>query len=91
LSSSLNEYLILILTFFITEQIAKRGESVVAFKPIVTKIIQDIQERLIFVAQTFIRDRIANYEPNSNDLDFPNKLLKGNFLKSFRVQNKKIK
>jgi hypothetical protein len=57
---------------------SKRGESVAAFKPIVTKIIQDIQERLIFVAQTFIHDRIANYEPNSNDLDFPNKLLKGN-------------
>jgi hypothetical protein len=62
-----------------TGQMAKRGDSVAAFKPIVTKLIQDIQERLIFVAQTFIYDNIANFVPQPQDLDYPNKLHNGEF------------
>lgn len=50
------------------------GDSVVPFKAIVRRMIQDVQERLTFLAQTYIRDEIAAYVPSDEDLDYPKKL-----------------
>lgn len=60
-----------------TEQILPKGESLVAFKPVVTRLIEDVQERLIFVAQTYMRDKITDYVPKPADLNYPDKLIEG--------------
>jgi hypothetical protein len=57
------------------EQILPKGESLVAFKPVVTRLIEDVQERLIFVAQTYMRDKITDYVPKPADLNYPDKLI----------------
>ncbi len=59
------------------EQILPKGESLVAFKPVVTRLIEDVQERLIFVAQTYMRDKITDYVPKPADLNYPDKLIEG--------------
>lgn len=48
-----------------------------AFKPVVTRLIEDVQERLIFVAQTYMRDKITDYVPKPADLNYPDKLIDG--------------
>jgi hypothetical protein len=58
----------------INEQLVTRGKSVEAFKPIVDRMLQDVQERLTFLAQTYIRDEITGYVPSPADLNYPEKL-----------------
>ncbi len=62
------------------EQILPKGESLVAFKPVVTRLIEDVQERLIFVAQTYMRDKITDYVPKPADLNYPDILIEGMFV-----------
>eukprot|EP01026_Neomeris_dumetosa_P073437 TRINITY_DN7553_c0_g1_i7.p1 TRINITY_DN7553_c0_g1~~TRINITY_DN7553_c0_g1_i7.p1 ORF type:complete len:357 (-),score=56.46 TRINITY_DN7553_c0_g1_i7:300-1370(-) len=38
------------------------------------RIVADVQERLIYRTQAFIREEIAGYQPVFEDLDFPHKL-----------------
>ena len=61
-------------TEIINEQLVTRGKSVEAFKPIVDRMLQDVQERLTFLAQTYIRDEITSYLPLPEDLNYPEKL-----------------
>ncbi|OAE26098.1 hypothetical protein AXG93_4022s1100 [Marchantia polymorpha subsp. ruderalis] len=56
------------------EQIGRRGESVAGLRPTILRILGDVQERLTFRAQTYMRDEIANYLPTTEDLDYPAKL-----------------
>ncbi|EGC29162.1 hypothetical protein DICPUDRAFT_159298 [Dictyostelium purpureum] len=51
------------------------------FKNSVERMLQDIQERLIFIIETYIRDEIRTYIPKPEDLDYPNQL------KIFNEQN----
>ncbi|KAF2070398.1 hypothetical protein CYY_008284 [Polysphondylium violaceum] len=44
------------------------------FKNTIQRMLADIQERLIFVIETYIRDEIKSYVPKPQDLDYPNKL-----------------
>jgi hypothetical protein len=37
-------------------------------------ILEDIQHRLIFRTQAYIRDQIERYQPSQKDLDFPRRL-----------------
>lgn len=46
------------------------------FIPYILRMLQDIQERIIFLVQTFIRDEIYTYIPNINDLNYPDNLVK---------------
>jgi Conserved oligomeric Golgi complex subunit 3, C-terminal len=39
------------------------------------RTLGDIQERLLFVTQTFLRDAICGYQAQPADLDYPNKLI----------------
>jgi hypothetical protein len=45
------------------------------FEPVIGRMVQDTQERLIFCAQTHIRDEIEGFSPSAADLDYPQKLL----------------
>jgi hypothetical protein len=45
-----------------------------SFKTVARRMIQDVQERITYLAQTYIRDEIINFSPVSEDLDYPNKL-----------------
>lgn len=59
----------------IQDQIRPRGVSVEAFEPVIDRMIEDAQERLIYCAQVFIRDRIEGFEPTPQDLNYPERLL----------------
>ncbi|KAL9658373.1 hypothetical protein ABK040_015693 [Willaertia magna] len=50
----------------------------ISFEPIVHAMIQDIQERLIYLTSFFISNEIAKYVPLQEDLDYPKKLLSTN-------------
>jgi hypothetical protein len=41
------------------EQVYPRGESAAAVIPVIERLLEDLQERLVYVSQLFIRDRIA--------------------------------
>ncbi|KAH7331555.1 hypothetical protein KP509_20G040200 [Ceratopteris richardii] len=56
------------------EELGRRGDSVAGLKPTILRILADVQERLTFRAQTYMRDEIANYLPSNEDLDYPGKL-----------------
>ncbi|DAZ93461.1 TPA: LOW QUALITY PROTEIN: hypothetical protein N0F65_006520, partial [Lagenidium giganteum] len=47
-------------------------------EPVMHRMIQDAQERLILCVQKFIRDEIEGFVPTPADLDYPNKLLDTN-------------
>ncbi|GAM26061.1 hypothetical protein SAMD00019534_092360 [Acytostelium subglobosum LB1] len=40
----------------------------------VQRMLQDIQERLLFLIQTYIRDEIRTFSPKPEDMDYPNHL-----------------
>jgi conserved oligomeric Golgi complex subunit 3 len=61
-------------TEILEQQVQPRGEAVEPFIPVIQRIIQDIQERLTYRAQLYVRDYIKQYSPNEHDLDFPNRL-----------------
>ncbi|EFA80151.1 oligomeric Golgi complex component [Heterostelium album PN500] len=42
----------------------------------VQRMLQDIQERLLFLIQTFIRDEIRTFSPSPADIDYPNHITK---------------
>ncbi len=62
-------------TEILSEQLEQRGKSVEAFRPIVSRMLQDVQERLTYLAQTYIRDEISGYVIQAADLNYPEKLL----------------
>jgi hypothetical protein len=51
-------------------------ENVAALEPAIRRILSDVQERLIFRAQTYVKDKVGNYRPTAADLDFPAKLVR---------------
>jgi len=63
------------------------------FSTLLKPILQDIQTRLVFRAQSIIQAEVANYLPKNEDLDYPNKLIQAeqkrqkNGLKSKRSNN----
>eukprot|EP00271_Cylindrocystis_brebissonii_P007614 TRINITY_DN21191_c0_g1_i1.p1 TRINITY_DN21191_c0_g1~~TRINITY_DN21191_c0_g1_i1.p1 ORF type:complete len:848 (+),score=186.53 TRINITY_DN21191_c0_g1_i1:421-2964(+) len=57
------------------EQLQRRGETAAGLlRPTILRALADVQERLTFRAQTFMRDEIANFVGTAEDLDYPNKL-----------------
>lgn len=57
--------------------IQEKGESVQAFLGVINRMLEDIQERLIFLAQRFILEQICTFSPQPEDLDYPSKLFTG--------------
>lgn len=44
-------------------------------EPVMQRMIQDAQERLILCIQIYIRDEIEGFTPTPGDLDYPEKLV----------------
>ncbi|KAF1315147.1 Conserved oligomeric golgi complex subunit, partial [Globisporangium splendens] len=60
----------------IIESIVQPRSAVVGFvEPVMHRMIQDAQERLILCMQKYIRDEIEGFMPTTADLDYPNKLM----------------
>eukprot|EP00891_Asterochloris_glomerata_P005633 jgi/Astpho2/5633/e_gw1.00079.14.1_t len=56
------------------EQLSRRGESAAPLRPVLQRTLADIQGRLIFKAQAFIKDEVIGHQPQPEDLDYPAKL-----------------
>eukprot|EP00808_Paulinella_micropora_P007605 g8560.t1 len=57
------------------DQIALSGGSLRSVEEAVMRLLADIQERLAFLAQEYIRDEIHLYTSRPEDLDYPQRLL----------------
>ncbi|UPR01228.1 Sec34 domain-containing protein [Chloropicon primus] len=56
-------------TEIIEEQFSgPKGESLAAMRPVIEEILADVQERLVYSMQHYIRDEIAYYAPTQEDL-----------------------
>ena len=53
-----------------------KTENALALESGLRRITSDVQERLIFRAQTYVKDRVGNYRATAEDLDFPAKLVR---------------
>lgn len=64
----------------ITTEIVSSGreEKLSELLLFIKRIIEDTQERLIFVSDDYLHDQVVGFEPSANDLDYPNILLKPN-------------
>ncbi|KAL3152568.1 hypothetical protein ABBQ32_001593 [Trebouxia sp. C0010 RCD-2024] len=56
------------------EQVGRRGVAVHPLRPVLHRTLADVQERLTFRAQAFIKDEVTNFRPGAADLDYPGKL-----------------
>lgn len=58
------------------QQQQHRGEAASLLHPELLRVLGDIQERLTYRAQAFIRENVAGFTPAPADLDYPGILLK---------------
>ena len=56
------------------EQLSHRSSASAGMRPLISRILADVQERLTFRAQAFLRDEVATFVPSESDLDYPAKL-----------------
>jgi len=56
------------------EQLDRRGEAVALLRGVLQRTIADVQHRLTFRAQAFIKE-VSGFQPKPDDLDYPQKLL----------------
>ncbi|GLC45161.1 hypothetical protein PLESTB_000428800 [Pleodorina starrii] len=56
------------------EQLARRGVGGEALKPLLARCLADVQGRLIFRVQAYIRDEISSYLLQPEDTDYPARL-----------------
>lgn len=56
------------------EQLGRHGDAGALMRPFVETLLADVRERLIFRAQTFIREEVDKYRPSADDLNYPGKL-----------------
>ncbi|KAG1657780.1 hypothetical protein FOA52_012858 [Chlamydomonas sp. UWO 241] len=56
------------------DQLRRRGPGADALVPTLSRTLADVQERLIFRAQAFIKEEVERYAPSPADLDYPGKL-----------------
>ena len=71
----LSELIVIFKTEISEGNLTETGEAGTILFPILTHILADVQERMIYRAQTFLRDEVGNYTPSSFDTDYPNKLV----------------
>jgi hypothetical protein len=53
------------------DEMGRRGLAASFCRPTIQRSIQDLQEKLIFLTQTYVRDEIETFEPSSVELDYP--------------------
>ena len=71
---TLAELVDLLVEEIMEEQLGKHGETGDVMRPFVQALLGDIRERLVFRAQSFIKEEVENYRPSDADLDYPGKL-----------------
>lgn len=54
------------------DQIIRRGKLLACLRPLTESILSDIQERLTYRAQAYIKEEISAFIPTLGDLDYPN-------------------
>lgn len=59
----------------VQEWFEKRSLELIALKPMVYRMIEDIKDRLIFLSDIYLRDKISDFQPSSIDIDYLSKLL----------------
>jgi len=57
------------------DHVSRKGDQLSAFEVVVSQLLEDVQERLVYRAQTYIRNDIENYKPAAGDLAYPDKLM----------------
>ncbi|XRB05978.1 conserved oligomeric Golgi complex subunit 3 [Pycnococcus provasolii] len=56
------------------EQLSHRVSASAGMRPLIMRVLADVQERLTFRAQAFMREEVAAFVPSEADLDYPAKL-----------------
>ena len=51
------------------------GRELAAFGGVVTQMLEDVQQRIVFRAQRYIQTDIRGYNPAPGDLAYPDKLI----------------
>jgi hypothetical protein len=64
------------------QQLVPRGDSVTQLQLVVHRLVQDVQERLIYVAQNVIRDQLHKYTTTAADVAYPAKLVEALVVKT---------
>jgi hypothetical protein len=61
----------------LSDEVLARGQerNIPTFTTTIRRLLQDVQERLAYRAQMYIRDYISSFTPTAADLDYPNLLL----------------
>lgn len=60
------------------EAVDSTGPEMAAFAAVAEQMLQDVQQRLCYLTQNYVESSIAGFVPSAADLDYPNKLKKGN-------------
>jgi hypothetical protein len=71
---TLAELVDLLVQEIMEEQLGKQRDTGDVMRPFVQALIGDIRERLVFRAQSFMKEEVGNYRPTDADLDYPRKL-----------------
>ena len=58
-------------TEVVEETLRPRGASVAAMATVITRLLHDVQERLIYRTQCYIQSDVQAFEPAAADLDYP--------------------
>lgn len=62
-------------TEMLEEQVKPKEDEMGSFGNIITQMLQDVQQRLVYRAQKFIDSDIRGYSPAAGDLAYPEKLI----------------
>ena len=75
--SSFTQLTLLCEVFFaqILQQSKDADAERVAYQAAMTGILEDVQNKLIFRGQEFVRSQVERFVPKPDDLDYPNKLV----------------
>ncbi|CAB3989375.1 conserved oligomeric Golgi complex subunit 3-like [Paramuricea clavata] len=57
------------------DHVRQKGDELLAFGIVIAQMLEDVQERLVYRAQTYIQTDIQNYSPSPGDLAYPDKLM----------------
>lgn len=56
------------------EAMDNKGEEVMAFAAVAEQMLQDVQQRLCYVVQNYMRTHIQGFTPQPRDIDYPARL-----------------
>nr|CAB3232543.1 conserved oligomeric Golgi complex subunit 3 [Phallusia mammillata] len=71
---TLAELCTILKTEMIDDHVQNNPEQLQAFHSITLQMLEDVQERLVYRANIYIRDEILGYKPSPGDLAYPEKL-----------------